>query len=101
MTASCSSGFSSARAFSTARIAITSPTNSPHQRSGGADKFCSVFLKSLFLKGSRSRRPARSPDTRALLGKIRYLNGGLFLPHASNSTTAFQTSSASKSPISR
>ncbi|MEI6196646.1 MAG: DNA methyltransferase [Verrucomicrobiota bacterium] len=47
----------------------------------GADKFYSVFLKSLFFEGFAKPEPARSPDTRALLGKIRYLNGGLFLPH--------------------
>jgi hypothetical protein len=47
----------------------------------GADKFYSVFLRSLFFEGFALPEPARSPDTRALLGKIRYLNGGLFLPH--------------------
>jgi len=47
----------------------------------GADRFYSVFLKSLFFEGFAKPEPARSPDTRALLGKIRYLNGGLFLPH--------------------
>ncbi len=47
----------------------------------GADKYYSVFLKSLFFEGFAKPEPARSPDTRALLGKIRYLNGGLFLPH--------------------
>lgn len=47
----------------------------------GADKFYSVFLKSLFFEGFAKPEPARSPDARAMLGKIRYLNGGLFLPH--------------------
>jgi hypothetical protein len=47
----------------------------------GADKFYSVFLRTLFFEGFAQPEPARSPDTRALLGKIRYLNGGLFLPH--------------------
>ena len=47
----------------------------------GADKFYPVFLKALFFEGFAQPEPARSPDTRALLGKIRYLNGGLFLPH--------------------
>ena len=47
----------------------------------GPDKFYSIFLKSLFFEGFAKPEPARSPDTRALLGKIRYLNGGLFLPH--------------------
>jgi hypothetical protein len=47
----------------------------------GPDKFYSVFLKSLFFEGFAQPELARSPETRALLGKIRYLNGGLFLPH--------------------
>jgi len=47
----------------------------------GADKFYSVFLQSLFFEGFAKPEPARSPETRALLGNIRYLNGGLFLPH--------------------
>ena len=50
-------------------------------RKRGADRFYSVFLKSLFFEGFAKPEPARSPETRALLGKIRYLNGGLFLPH--------------------
>src|SRR5207244_7666645 len=36
---------------------------------------------SLFFEGFAKPELARSPNTRALLGKIRYLNGGLFLPH--------------------
>ena len=47
----------------------------------GVDKFYSVFLKSLFFEGFAKPEQARGPDTRALLGNIRYLNGGLFLPH--------------------
>jgi hypothetical protein len=47
----------------------------------GADKFYSAFLKSLFFEGFAKPESARSQDTRVLLGKIRYLNGGLFLPH--------------------
>ncbi len=47
----------------------------------GPDKFYSVFLKSLFFEGFALPEPARSPETSALLGNIRYLNGGLFLPH--------------------
>lgn len=35
----------------------------------GADKFYSVFLKSLFFEGFAKPEPARSPDTRALLEK--------------------------------
>ena len=45
------------------------------------DTFYSVFLKALFFEGFAKPEPARSPEARALLGRIRYLNGGLFLPH--------------------
>ncbi len=47
----------------------------------GADKFYPVFLNALFFEGFAKPEPARSADVRALLGRIRYLNGGLFLPH--------------------
>jgi hypothetical protein len=47
----------------------------------GADKFYSVFLQALFFEGFAQPEPARSAEAKAMLGKIRYLNGGLFLPH--------------------
>lgn len=47
----------------------------------GADRFYSVFLKSLFFEGFAKPVTARSAEAKALLGKIRYLNGSLFLPH--------------------
>jgi hypothetical protein len=50
-------------------------------RRRGADKFYSPFLKALFFEGFARPEPARSAEACALLGKIRYLNGGLFLPH--------------------
>ncbi|MCC6823544.1 MAG: hypothetical protein IT579_22695, partial [Verrucomicrobia subdivision 3 bacterium] len=64
----------------------------------GADKFYSVFLKSLFFEGFAKPEPARSPDTRALLGKIRYLNGGLFLPHRVELNHGFPDKSRIKIP---
>jgi hypothetical protein len=45
------------------------------------DTYYSVFLKALFFEGFAKPEPARSVETKILLGRIRYLNGGLFLPH--------------------
>src|ERR1039458_443766 len=64
----------------------------------GAGKFYSVFLKSLFFEGFAKPEPARSQDTRALLGKIRYLNGGLFLPHRVELNHGFPDESVIKIP---
>jgi len=64
----------------------------------GVDKYYSVFLKSLFFEGFAKPEPARSPDTRALLGKIRYLNGGLFLPHRVELNHGFPDKSVIKIP---
>ena len=50
-------------------------------RQRGPDQFFQVFLRPLFFEGFAKPEAARSPAARALLGKIRYLNGGLFLPH--------------------
>jgi hypothetical protein len=47
----------------------------------GKDKFFSTFLKALFFEGFAKPEEERSPEARRLLGTIRYLNGGLFLPH--------------------
>ena len=47
----------------------------------GKDKFFSVFLKALFFEGFAKPEEQRSQDARRLLGNIKYLNGGLFLPH--------------------
>jgi len=50
-------------------------------RQRGPDQFYKVFLRPLFFEGFAKPEAARSAAARALLGKIRYLNGGLFLPH--------------------
>ncbi|MEN8219147.1 MAG: DNA methyltransferase [Pseudomonadota bacterium] len=47
----------------------------------GADCFYREFLSKLFFEGFAKPKEQRSPETNALLGDIRYLNGGLFLPH--------------------
>jgi len=47
----------------------------------GKDKFYRHFLTKLFFEGFATEEKDRSPETRQLLGKIPYLNGGIFLPH--------------------
>ena len=47
----------------------------------GPDRFYSEFLQALFFEGFAKTPEQRSAATRALIGDIRYLNGGLFLPH--------------------
>lgn len=43
--------------------------------------FFSGFLKLLFFEGFAKPAERRSPEARQVLGAIKYLNGGLFLPH--------------------
>lgn len=45
------------------------------------DLYYSNFLRVLFFEGFARPEKDRSPETRKLIGKIAYLNGGLFLPH--------------------
>lgn len=47
----------------------------------GRDRYYAEFLQALFFEGFAKPEEDRSPEIRALLGKIKYLNGGLFLPH--------------------
>jgi hypothetical protein len=47
----------------------------------GEGKYYSVFLKKLFFEGFAKPDTERTPETNKLLGKIKYLNGGLFLQH--------------------
>ncbi|MGH7964103.1 MAG: DNA methyltransferase, partial [Candidatus Binatia bacterium] len=51
------------------------------RRTLGKDKFFGAFLKALFFEGFAKSEEERSRQARRLLGNIRYLNGGLFLPH--------------------
>lgn len=48
----------------------------------GKDLFFRDFLKLLFFEGFAKPAEERSAEARERLGEIRYLNGGLFLPHA-------------------
>jgi hypothetical protein len=47
----------------------------------GKDLFYSKFLKLLFFQGFAKPEEMRSSEAKKVLGEIRYLNGGLFLPH--------------------
>lgn len=48
----------------------------------GKDRYHSEFLKALFFEGFAKPEEKRSEQAKKMLGKIRYLNGGLFLPHS-------------------
>ena len=48
----------------------------------GQDKYYSEFLTCLFFEGFAKKPIERSDKAKQLLGKIKYLNGGLFVPHA-------------------
>ncbi|MCL5946153.1 MAG: hypothetical protein M1472_04790, partial [Planctomycetes bacterium] len=45
------------------------------------NQFYRRFLQLLFFEGFAKPEEKRSVDARKALGNIRYLNGGLFLPH--------------------
>jgi hypothetical protein len=48
----------------------------------GKDKYYSEFLSALFFEGFAKPEEKRSEKAKNMLGRIRYLNGGLFLPHS-------------------
>ncbi|MFA5343597.1 MAG: DNA methyltransferase [Kiritimatiellia bacterium] len=50
-------------------------------RTEGRNLYYTRFLKALFFEGFAKPEDKRSTATNTLLGKIKYLNGGLFLPH--------------------
>lgn len=47
----------------------------------GKDRFFAEFLKVLFFEAFAKPEDERSREAKALTGRIRFLNGGLFLPH--------------------
>ncbi len=47
----------------------------------GKNQYYSTFLYKLFFEGFAKPESERKADTNKLLGKIKYLNGGLFLQH--------------------
>jgi len=50
-------------------------------QSRGKDGFYTGFLQALFFEGFAKPAEQRSSEARRLIGDIRYLNGGLFIPH--------------------
>jgi hypothetical protein len=50
-------------------------------RSRGENCYYSELLRLLFFEGFAKPSQERSPEAQRLLGEVRYLNGGLFLPH--------------------
>jgi hypothetical protein len=50
-------------------------------QSRGKDLFYSGFLQALFFEGFAKPPEQRSAEATQLIGDIRYLNGGLFIPH--------------------
>lgn len=49
--------------------------------SQAADQYYPRFLQTLFFEGFAKPEDQRDPATKNLLGEVKYLNGGLFLPH--------------------
>jgi hypothetical protein len=47
----------------------------------GKDRFYNEFLQALFFEGFAKPEEKRSASAKKLVGRIKYLNGGLFLPH--------------------
>jgi len=47
----------------------------------GKDRYYSEFLNALFFSGFAKPENQRSDSAKTMLGPIRYLNGGLFIPH--------------------
>jgi hypothetical protein len=47
----------------------------------GKDGFYTGFLQALFFEGFAKPPEQRTSDAKRLIGDIRYLNGGLFIPH--------------------
>ncbi len=47
----------------------------------GKDRYYTEFLKALFFEGFAKEETDRSVEAKKLVGSIKYLNGGLFLPH--------------------
>lgn len=52
----------------------------------GKDRYYSEFLQLLFFEGFAKPEEKRSAKAKKLLGKIKFLNGGLFLPHSIEQT---------------
>jgi hypothetical protein len=60
---------------------VSDRRNRRSESAATADRFYRDFLCPLFFEGFAKPEDQRAPETRKLLGSIKYLNGGLFLPH--------------------
>lgn len=58
------------------------PLKLAESKKKGKNKFYNDFLKVLFFEGFAKPEKDRSEKAKKLLGKIKYLNGGLFLQHS-------------------
>ena len=58
----------------------------------GKDRYYSEFLTLLFFEGFAKKSIERSPKAKNLLGQIKYLNGGLFVPHSIEEKYEIKTS---------
>ncbi|NUO82766.1 SAM-dependent methyltransferase, partial [candidate division KSB1 bacterium] len=56
-------------------------TKLEQSRKGGSNRYYREFLCCLFFEGFAKKERQRTPAVRQLLGKVPYLNGGLFQPH--------------------
>ena len=56
-------------------------TKMEESKKRGKDRYYSEFLTCLFFEGFAKKSRERSEKSKKLLGKIKYLNGGLFIPH--------------------
>ena len=56
-------------------------TKLSRSREAGADQYYTSFLCPLFFEGFAKPTTDRSPDMRTLLGRVPYLNGGIFQRH--------------------
>jgi hypothetical protein len=57
------------------------PSRLSESKKRGKDRFFAEFLKVLFFEAFAKSEDERSKEAKALTGRIRFLNGGLFLPH--------------------
>ena len=71
--------------FSTEGTNPTCATSCEESKDRGKDRFYSEFLQLLFFEGFAKPKEKRSAEAKRLLGQIKYLNGGLFLPPPTSS----------------
>ena len=70
------------------------PNKLAESKQRGKDRYYQEFLTLLFFEGFAKKPIERSPKAKTLLGKIKYLNGGLFVPHAIEEKYEIKSNSA-------